>query len=856
MIKLKNSFFKILSATLLLCLIFTFTACSSQASYSVNDVVLDSASVYLNVGEEQELTYIILPSGAGVSTKWISSDENVVTVNNGTVKGVGEGTALVGLIAGDKSAICTVFVTDPSKQDIPSTGVVLNSQKLVLDVGDTEQLEAKVLPENASDTTIVWSSSQTSVATVDMKGFVTAVGAGTTIITAKTIDGYQKTCFVTVSGEGSSSKQLYIAKIGSLNGRDDFIMGMDASEVLALEEARQSEGLAFMNFDGEPDDVFNILKESGVTDIRIRIWNDPYDENDNSYGGGNCDVDNAVAICKRCEAVGLGVIIDFHYSDFWADPGKQKLPKEWASHKDDSNWISEKIESFTKSSLQSIISTNVTVTMVQIGNETNKFMCESSEWSVICKYMKAGISAVREVCPDTTKVAVHFTNAGGNAYATYAQQLNNNGVEYDVFGTSWYPYYKSHGTLANLTSQLKSIHDTYDKEVMVLETAYAYTQQDLDGCGNTPLETTTQPITVQGMANQVREVIAAIADLGSYGLGVCYWGGVWCAASESTSSAKNRNLCLQYGCGWATHYAHDYDNSANDGGTQVDNNAFFMSDGTPLEALKVFKYVRENGHTTDLSADYLNDQEDYYTVNTGSIKLPDTVSAVLNNGSVQLLPVFWNISDEDLADYIKEVGLYDIEGTTSYGGLCHFYAWVLNVNLLTEGSFEGFDSYGDGTTEFIQSDIGDWQLSYSGGTKKLQLFVSANTGNARMGNNSFHFWDESDVNFEIYQQVDISKLAEFGNGKYGCSFDFQGNDGSDVEIYAYITLNYSDKSPQTFIGDKVEMLGWQKWSRSSVSGVGIDSSVVSITVGFHVSAKSVGNGPWGNIDNAQFYYED
>ncbi|MCH5152314.1 MAG: glycosyl hydrolase 53 family protein, partial [Clostridiales bacterium] len=184
--------------------------------------------------------------------------------------------------------------------------------------------------------------------------------------------------------------------------------------------------------------------------------------------------------------------------------------------------------------------------------------------------------------------------------------LHNNNVDYDVFGTSWYPYYGSHGTLNNLCSQLELIHANFGKEVMVLETAYAFTYDDFDGLGNTGFETTTQPITVQGMSNAVRDVISAIADLGTandrFGLGICYWEGTWIAASTSADQNVNRELCKKYGCGWATQYANPYDRDANNGGTMVDNNAFWLSDGTPLEALKVFKMVYE-GQITSLKAD-------------------------------------------------------------------------------------------------------------------------------------------------------------------------------------------------------------------------------------------------------------
>ena len=290
----------------------------------------------------------------------------------------------------------------------------------------------------------------------------------------------------------------------------------------------------------------------------------------------------------------------------------------------------------------------------------------------------------------------------------------------------------------------------------------------------------------------------------------------------------------------------------------VDNNAFFLSDGTPIEALKVFKEVFD-GHTTDLAADYLEAQEVYYTVNMGPIKLPATVNIVLNNGSQQTVPAIWRIEESDLADYISKVNMYDVEGTTRYGGTCVCHVWVMNINLFSDYSFEELQAYGDSTTKFVQSPLGKWNLSYTNsGTGDLQLFVSNNTGNARMGTHSFHFWDSGKVDFELSQTFTAADLADFGDGKYGCSFDFQGSDGASPQIYSFIKITYKDGTTQEKIvkGSNAEMNGWQKWSRTSVTGCDIElDKIASVTVGIHVTADPELNGPWGNIDNCQFYFE-
>ncbi len=858
--KLRQGLVAILLA---LCMVLPFAACGEQTE--VSGVDLSRSTLTLSIGEEETLTYTVTPESArSAEATWRSTDPAIASVQNGRVRGVSEGRAMIRVTVGGCSSDCTVTVVDPSKQPVPATGVTLAPQTLSLEIGGTAQLTATVEPENATDKAVTFSSSAAGVATVSETGLVTAQSAGQAVITAKTSNNHTANCVVTVAGE-TGENELYVAKVGSLSTRETpFIMAMDSSELLSLEAAREENGLTFKDFDGKDADILQVLKDNGITDIRIRVWNDPYDSTDKAtrhgYGGGNCDVDNAVALSERCKAVGLGVIIDFHYSDFWADPAKQKAPKAWAGKS--ASVVEGLLYDFTKKSLEAIEETGVTVTMVQIGNETTGGMAGATSETTVFAYMKKGAQAVRDTIP-TAKIAVHYTNAGSGDYLGRAGKLAAAGVDYDVFGTSWYPYYESHGTLTGLTKQLKDIHNTYHKDVMVLETAYAFTQEDFDGCGGTALETTTQPVTMQGMANAVRDVIKAIADLGDYGLGVAYWGGTWVAASDSNVGATNRDLCLRYGCGWATSYAHSYDGDAPSagpggtpvgGGSMVDNNAFFRSDGTPIEALKVFKYVKD-GHTTDLHADYLEDQEIYYTVNEGTIELPAMVNIVLNNGSKQEVEAIWSIETATLQEYIHTVNMYTVTGTTLYGGTCVCYVWVLNVNLLSEGSFEGFSSFGDSTTKYVQGDLGDWRLRYER-TENLQLFVSNNTGNARMGTNSFHFWDDKDVDFDLYQTLDLSKLQEYGNGKWGCSFDFQGADGLNTDIHCYITVKYKNGEEKTFEGTKAQMNGWQNWSRTALTGVEFDpAEVESVTVGIRVKADFDGAGPWGNIDNCQFYFE-
>ena len=144
--------------------------------------------------------------------------------------------------------------------------------------------------------------------------------------------------------EGSS---LYVDKVENLSG--DFILGMDASCVPALENS----GVKYYNDNGQEQDVFQTLAESGLNYVRVRVWNHPYDADGNGYGGGNCDIQNAVEIGKRATKYGMKLLVNFHYSDFWADPAKQMVPKAWKGMT--AAEMSEALYQYTKESLQKLV---------------------------------------------------------------------------------------------------------------------------------------------------------------------------------------------------------------------------------------------------------------------------------------------------------------------------------------------------------------------------------------------------------------------------------------------------------------------------------------------------------------------
>ena len=392
----------------------------------------------------------------------------------------------------------------------------------------------------------------------------------------------------TTPSDDNFTTTLNIKKITNLN--DDFILGMDISSLSSLELS----GVKFYDFDGQEKSLFAVLKQAGINYIRIRVWNNPYDKDGNGYGGGNCDLDNMIKLGKEATSFGMKVLIDFHYSDFWADPGKQKTPKEWSDYSIEEKTLA--LYQFTKSSLERAKSEQIDVGMVQIGNETNGSICEETEWDNMSQLFNAGSRAVREIFPDA-KVVLHFTNPEREGlFDYYASQLNTYNVDYDVFATSYYPYW--HGTLSNLSNVLSSVANTYNKKVMVAETSYAYTGDDTDFSTNQITNNSDvqkdYPFSEQGQADHIYNLVNTILNQTTNGIGVFYWEGAWISVGGKSWN-ENHVLWERYGSGWASSFSAEYDPDDAGryyGGSGVDNQALFDSKGHPLESLKVFKLIK------------------------------------------------------------------------------------------------------------------------------------------------------------------------------------------------------------------------------------------------------------------------
>lgn len=644
------------------------------------------------------------------------------------------------------------------------------------------------------------------------------------VLTVGSLTGCGKEGTVSVTlPTAAEEAEIYVEPIAGL--ADNFIKGMDVSSVIAEEES----GVVYYDENGEQQDLFQILAESGVNYIRVRVWNDPYDSDGNGYGGGNNDVAKAAEIGKRAAKYGMKLSVDFHYSDFWADPAKQFAPKAWEEMSFEDK--QQALYDFTLESLNTIAKAGGDIGMVQIGNEINNGMAGETNEGQVIELLKQGSAAVRAFAgkqKQDVAIAVHYTGIDDKQQImSHLQKLEEAGLDYDVFGVSYYSFW--HGTMENLVGVLKEINDTYGKETCVMETSYAYTLEEGDGSGNSVGEADLvdgYAATVQSQATNTRDIMAAASEAGA--LGVFYWEGAWVPVGSASDYAGNQKLWEQYGSGWASSYAGKYDpDDAGKyyGGSSWDNQAFFDFEGKKLPSLDVFKYVNY-GTICELAVDFL--EEARIELNVGEeLVMPEGVNAVYNDRSKSgQVPVSWDEAQVSSID-MNEMGDYTVNGTLEDGTAVTASVKVAKLNAVKNPSFE-------------ESDMSMWNVTYSG--SKNPTDVQEKEADAVSGVNSFHFWDSDVFEFDVEQT--LSGLAE---GNYTLNAHIQGGDvGADAEIYLYAVVDGT-----TYQSDPVTLDGWVNWQVPQITDIPV-SGASDLVIGMHVSSAG---GGWGTIDDVYLYIQ-
>lgn len=402
---------------------------------------------------------------------------------------------------------------------------------------------------------------------------------------------------------GLKQQKVTIKKVKNMS--DSTIRGIDISSYTALKKA----GVKYYDNEGKEASLLKVLSDNGVNYIRIRIWNDPYNEKGETYGGGSNDVKAGLEIAKEAAKYNIKVLLGFHYSDFWADPAVQLLPKAWEKDRNNQGKMCSNVYEFTKETLEQFKDAGADIGMVQVGNEISQGMMgimhrtKANVWQeeeksvLIDSYLNAGARAVRECVPDAL-VAIHLDTLNLSIYKDAMNAWERDKVDYDVLGSSSYAFWAGKNMLGNVRKAGNYVASR-GKLFAVLETSWLNSQKDADGTVNMVNNTKDAVYKVgpQGQADMLSDLYDAILS-NDNGLGAFYWEGAWIPVKAGWVNWKyNKEMANEFGTGWATENAGGYypksklyyNGNPVWGGDSWDNQTLFDDKGYPLDSLRFYK---------------------------------------------------------------------------------------------------------------------------------------------------------------------------------------------------------------------------------------------------------------------------
>ena len=525
---------------------------------------------------------------------------------------------------------------------------------------------------------------------------------------------------------GLKQQKVTIKKVQNMS--DSTIRGIDISSYTALKKA----GVKYYDNEGKEASLLKVLSDNGVNYIRIRIWNDPYNEKGETYGGGSNDVKAGLEIAKEAAKYNIKVLLGFHYSDFWADLAVQLLPKDWKKDKDNQEKMCLNVYEFTKETLEQFKDAGADIGMVQVGNEISQGMMgimhktkanvwqEEEKSTIIDSYLSAGARAVRECTPDAL-VAIHLDNLNLGMYKDAMNAWERDNVDYDVLGASSYAFWAGKNMLENVRKAGEYVASR-GKLFAVLETSWLNSQKDADGTVNMANNTNGAVYKVgpQGQADMLSDLYNAILS-NDNGLGAFYWEGAWIPVRAGWVNWKyNKEMANEFGTGWAAENAEGYYPTSklyyNEnpvwGGNSWDNQTLFDDKGYPLDSLRFYR-------------DAISSNTKYSRV---VVALCDKNNNVLEYRVVKVVPgksITYTLPD--IKGYTKEKNTIEISGTNSQlSQVSAIYNKNIENQIITVKKASYKVSYG--TTYNLKKEVkaaGD--LTFTSSNKKI-ISVGSKSG--------------------------------------------------------------------------------------------------------------------------------
>jgi len=329
-------------------------------------------------------------------------------------------------------------------------------------------------------------------------------------------------CTISLHSDGNPDTWASFDDIELVPGRSTLsILGADISSLKKSED----KGGVYRYSDGTAADALQILQDNGLNYARLRVFVNPAD----GYHGKA----EILEMALRLKRQGVKLLVDFHYSDNWADPGKQYKPAAWEGY--DFDQLKQALYDHTYDICSSLVAQGTPPDMVQIGNEINSGMLwpdgDYNHFDNLAELLKTGYQAVKD-SSSSTLVMLHIAEGGDNDLAGWwFGNITRRDVPFDVIGISYYPFW--HGSLAQLQYNLNDISARYGKDVIVVESAYAFTDQEDDFLANiasADMAVPGYPFTPEGQQAMLRDIMAIVrAVQNGRGLGVFYWDATWTA---------------------------------------------------------------------------------------------------------------------------------------------------------------------------------------------------------------------------------------------------------------------------------------------------------------------------------------
>ena len=585
----------------------------------------------------------------------------------------------------------------------------------------------------------------------------------------------------------------------------DYYKGMDIS---FLQEYMEK-GMKTYDLDGTQIDPLDLAKKHGVNAMRLRIWHTPENVPES---GGYCSLERTIAMAKKIKQEGFDFLLDFHYSDWWADPGQQRKSKAWENlHGTE---LEEAVYTYTKKVLCALKEAGAMPDMVQIGNEIRSGLLfpdgELPDYASMVRLVNAGIRAAREIGGEELLIMIHLDQGGRYFYLKdwFDRAFEAGLSDFDVIGLSYYPFW--HGTFNDLKETTKKLIQDFKKPIILAETAHAWRKSKngfIDEAQEKIAGFAASPLGQRMVLDMDNTIMASLPD--KMGRGIYYW----------------EPLCIPRG----------------DEGGWAENMGILDERGQAMEAIHSFEFVRDDAKP-ELPAKVYKPQRLTVQVHQ-NVQLPEEVKVLYRDGSIQSHKVKWENEGAVKAD---EIGTIFVKGQIDgLNGLSELDdEWTKPIvqeievveKLMSQKNLFADANWDDGLTQ--------WETDSSKDGVNVQLYPEFEDPFPAAPVNAVRVEGVKNFTFRISQ-----KKKNLAPGRYVLKAQYAGTDttGVEVNLFAEKTNDADTQNSELF---QAVIHPTKEWQEAEIH-FSIEEGY-TLTAGLTISAPPV----YGMVRRFLLYKED